>query len=798
MKFSYQWLASLVDLHDLSPKQVAALLNQAGIEVEAVEPLVKATLITTGFVKSQEAIPGSDHLSKVIVDTGQHGIRTIVCGAPNIRQGQKVLVALPGAQLPGMTIQASTIKGVPSEGMVCALDELGVDKKFLTPAQVDGIEVLQESTPIGDDAILDHLGLTDTIITLKLLANRPDLWSLEGIAYEVSALSQRTLLRPQVHPENPLPKSDFNLEIKSDKTKQFSIRVLKGIHTITTPQWMKQRLIASGIRPLSFLVDIGNYMMLLTGQPLHMYDLKKLPKPSLTLVEDWQQPFVALDQQSYPLVSGDIAIVSDAQVMCLAGVMGAQSCAVDEATTDVAIEAAAFDATTIRKTAMRLNLLSDASIRFAKGIDLSQFDRVLKLTTQLIQSLTSVQEVFQTVTINRLNGDRSSIRYQPQQINRLLGTSYDGPTVKDALARFAIQVLEDGQDFIATPPAHRQDLTGVADLAEEVMRLKGFKDIQITPMPSPIQAGGLNELQEKVRLTKTFMTSQGLDAVLTYTLSEKPWLDAFQLFEKKPHLSLKNPLSEERQQVRNHLLGSLIQVVKYNQARQINEGKIFEVSQIAYPHGQSQELAFVLFGNLPLRDGLYPQPQSFYHGKGLLEGLLHLLKIEPTRYQWRVYDEQPEIMHPGRTASLWIQNQRIAVVGEISPVALETYDLGKGPMVLGQVDLQTLISFKTSGIKLVSIPRFPKVFRDLALIVPETIGYHQLVKTIKKAGKKLVDDVTLFDVYRGASLPEGQISLAIRIGLLDEQKTLQEEEINTTLAAIKSLLMTECNATLRS
>jgi len=531
---------------------------------------------------------------------------------------------------------------------------------------------------------------------------------------------------------------------------------------------------------------------------LHMYDLKKLPKPSLTLVEDWQQPFVALDQQSYPLVSGDIAIVSDAQVMCLAGVMGAQSCAVDEATTDVAIEAAAFDATTIRKTAMRLNLLSDASIRFAKGIDLSQFDRVLKLTTQLIQSLTSVQEVFQTVTINRLNGDRSSIRYQPQQINRLLGTSYDGPTVKDALARFAIQVLEDGQDFIATPPAHRQDLTGVADLAEEVMRLKGFKDIQITPMPSPIQAGGLNELQEKVRLTKTFMTSQGLDAVLTYTLSEKPWLDAFQLFEKKPHLSLKNPLSEERQQVRNHLLGSLIQVVKYNQARQINEGKIFEVSQIAYPHGQGQELAFVLFGNLPLRDGLYPQPQSFYHGKGLLEGLLHLLKIEPTRYQWRVYDEQPEIMHPGRTASLWIQNQRIAVVGEISPVALETYDLGKGPMVLGQVDLQTLISFKTSGIKLASIPRFPKVFRDLALIVPETIGYHQLVKTIKKAGKKLVDDVTLFDVYRGASLPEGQISLAIRIGLLDEQKTLQEEEINTTLAAIKSLLMTECNATLRS
>jgi phenylalanyl-tRNA synthetase beta chain len=798
MKFSYQWLMSLVDLKGLSATDVAKVLNDSGIEVESVEPLVKATKITTGYVQHHESIAGSDHLSKVIVDTGRHGIRTIVCGAPNIQKGQFVLVALPGAVLPEVTIQASTIKGVASEGMVCALDELGIDKKFLKQEQIDGIEVLPNTTTIGDDEILDKLGYTDTIITLKLLANRPDLWSLEGLAYEVSALCNRSLLRPQVNPEIDLAKSDFIIDVQTDKTKQFSIRVLEGITLISTPAWIKQRLITSGIRPLSFLVDIGNYIMLLTGQPLHMYDLKKLPRRELKLVDSSAQSFKALDEKTYTLIPGDITITSADEVMCLAGVMGAASCAVDEATTDIAIEAAAFDSIAIRKTSTRLNLVSDASIRFAKGLDLSQFDRVLMLTTQLIQSLTKINKVYQTVTVNRLNGKDKVIRYQPVQINRLLGTNYDGPTIRDTLARFAICIQEEGEYYLATPPAHRQDLQVVADLAEEVMRIKGFQDIQMTPMASPVQAGGYNEFQEKVRLTKTYLTSQGLDAVLTYTLLEKQWVDAFQLLDKKSALVLKNPLSEERQHVRTHVLGSLIQVVQYNLARQVSSGKLYEISQISYQEGQGQELAMVLFGQIPARAGLESQSQNFYHMKGLLEGLLSTLKIEPSRYQWKTFEDQVEVIHPGRSASLWIQNQLIAVIGELSPIAIERYDLGKTPVVVGQVNLQALLQLKTSITKLRMIPRFPVVSRDLAIVLPKNITFNQLVKTIKKAGKKLVDDVVLFDVYQGASLPEGQVSLALRIKLLDENKTLQEDEINTTLTAIKSALVTECHASLRS
>lgn len=798
MKFSYHWLATLVDLKDFSAHDIANKLNDAGIEVEAVAPLVQATKITTGYVQSQEKIPGSDHLSKVIVDTGHHGMRTIVCGAPNIRAGQKVLVALPGAVLPGITIQSSLIKGVPSEGMVCALDELGVDKKYLLPAQVEGIEILPPDTVVGDDAILEKMGLKDTIITLKLLANRPDLWSLQGIAYEVAALTNRPLTLPKVEKKKALKPSTFKLDIQSEKTKQFSIKVMRGIVQTVTPDWLKQRLIASGIRPLSFLVDIGNYIMLLTGQPLHMYDLDKLPHPSLTLVDHGPQSFVALDEKTYSLLAGDITILSQEQVMCLAGVMGAQVCAVDATTKNIAIEAAAFDQTSIRKTSMRLGLISDASIRFAKGIDLSRYEDVLTLTANLIESLTKVAEEEITVTVNRLPQTTPSIRFQPLEINRLLGTDYDAVTIMETLQRLAIQVEQDGPHLIATPPAHRGDLLTPADLAEEMMRLKGFADIKLSAMPAPVQAGGYDERQEKLRSIKQLMLAQGLDAVLTYTLVEKPWLKAFQLLPSKSHFVLKNPLSDERQHVRNHLLASLIQVVQYNMARQITEGKIFEISSLFSPEGQGQELAFVLFGQIPQRDGLLAQPQTFYHGKGLVEGLLTLLNLEPSRYQWKLYDQQPNVMHPGRSAGLYLQNQLVGVVGELSPIALTQFDLGKFPVVVAQIDLQAILALKTSQTKLKAIPRFPVVFRDLALVLPKAMSYQQVVKTIKKSGKKLVEDVTLFDVYEGANLPAGQISLAVRVQLRDETKTLQEEEILQAMTAIKAALISECQASLRS
>ena len=798
MKFSYQWLTTLVDLKGLLPIDVANAFHRAGIEVESVMPLVKASRITTGLVLQRTMIEGSDHLSKVFVDTGRHGQRTIVCGASNIREGQKVLVALPGAILPKLTIQESVIKGVTSQGMVCALNELGLDPKFLTATQLEGIEILDGKTQVGDDTILETLGLTDTIIELKLLANRPDLWAMEGIAMEVAALLNRSLIVQEKSKAIQSKPSTFQLDVKTDKVKQFSIRVLEGIQLIQTPTWIKQRLISSGIRPISFLVDIGNYVMLLTGQPLHMYDLKKLQNKAFTVGEAIKETFLALDGKTYALQPGDIVIKSGSKIMCLAGVMGAQECAVDATTKDIAIEAASFDPSSIRKTALRLNLISDASIRFAKGIDLSNFERVLEWTTQLIVSMTSIQKVSQSVSVNRLNVNPVHVSWTSDAINGMLSTKFSDIEINQALSRLGIVSKKVSNLNQAVIPSHRKDLVDVSDLAEEVIRLIGFDAIQTTPMPLHIQAGGLSEKQEKIRLIKNYLASQGLDETLTYSLVEERLINTFQLLQPLKPWILKNPLSEERKHVRTDMVGSLLQVVQYNLARQVTEGKIFEISKISFQGGEGLQLGIVLFGEFSMRSVIQPQPQTFYHLKGIVEGILALLQIEPSRYQWVIESNLSPILHPGRSGVLMIQNQRICAIGQLTPTLQSSLDLGKPPVFIAQIDLFALLSLKTSPLKLKAIPRFPSVTRDLAFYVSETLAFAHIVKTVKKAGKKLVNDVLLFDLYQGNQLPKGQMAMAIRVILLDDQKTLQEEEINQTMMAIKSSLVSECQITLRT
>jgi phenylalanyl-tRNA synthetase beta chain len=690
------------------------------------------------------------------------------------------------------------IKGVTSQGMVCALNELGLDPKFLTATQLEGIEILDGKTQVGDDTILETLGLTDTIIELKLLANRPDLWAMEGIAMEVAALLNRSLIVQEKSKAIQSKPSTFQLDVKTDKVKQFSIRVLEGIQLIQTPTWIKQRLISSGIRPISFLVDIGNYVMLLTGQPLHMYDLKKLQNKAFTVGEAIKETFLALDGKTYALQPGDIVIKSGSKIMCLAGVMGAQECAVDATTKDIAIEAASFDPSSIRKTALRLNLISDASIRFAKGIDLSNFERVLEWTTQLIVSMTSIQKVSQSVSVNRLNVNPVHVSWTSDAINGMLSTKFSDIEINQALSRLGIVSKKVSNLNQAVIPSHRKDLVDVSDLAEEVIRLIGFDAIQTTPMPLHIQAGGLSEKQEKIRLIKNYLASQGLDETLTYSLVEERLINTFQLLQPLKPWILKNPLSEERKHVRTDMVGSLLQVVQYNLARQVTEGKIFEISKISFQGGEGLQLGIVLFGEFSMRSVIQPQPQTFYHLKGIVEGILSLLQIEPSRYQWVIESNLSPILHPGRSGVLMIQNQRIGVIGQLTPNLQSSLDLGKPPVFVAQIDLFALLSLKTSPLKLKAIPRFPSVTRDLAFYVSETLAFAHIVKTVKKAGKKLVNDVLLFDLYQGNQLPKGQMAMAIRVILLDDQKTLQEEEINQTMIAIKSSLVSECQITLRT
>jgi phenylalanyl-tRNA synthetase beta chain len=794
MNISFQWLKTLVDLEGITPQQVADKLTFAGIEVEAVRALVTNHLITSGYVLERKLIEGSDHLSHVIVDTGHHGIRSIVCGAPNIRAGQKVLIALPGAKLDKVTIQKSIIRGVESNGMVCSLLELGLDSKFLRKEQIDGIEVLDEQVAVGDDHILEKLGYADTILELKLLANRPDLLSVYHVAIEVGALFERVVKDWRVEEKNTLLPSNFSINVSSKRTPQFSIRVIKGITQIPTPMIIQSRLIASGIRPISFLVDIGNYVMLLTGQPLHMYDLKKLPSPSLLITDTYKNSFIALDEKEYSVDAHDISILSEDKMMCLAGVMGAQACAVDEQTVDIAIEAAQFDATTIRKTALRLNLISDASIRFSKGVDLSSYEDVLVFTTQLLQSLTTMRAVYQTVSVSTLEKKEMLIPFSADRINALLGTKFSESLMIDTLRRLKINV----QDNYAIIPQHRVDMETQADLAEEIIRLLGFDTIEVSPLTSTIAAGGLTTSQEKKRRVKAYLKSRGISEILTYTLVDEKGLQAFNYLKPLEPISIKNPLSDDRKWIRSSLPYSVLQTVQYNVDRQMNDGQYFEISNIQNTEEQRLELVIVFTGEKSSRGLLEKKPVNFFDLKGVIEGLFSSLNIDASRYQYRVDEVSMNELHPGRSTGIYFGNQRVGVFGELSPLGKETFGFGKLPVVFAQLKLDAFIELKTSAKKMDIISKYPTVYRDIALIIDRSVTYQTLVQNIKKTGKQKVKAIDIFDIYQSDTIGQDKVSLALRISLSDEQKTLQEQEIQEVMEQIKLSLVTSFKVEFRS
>lgn len=786
MQVSYEWLASLVDVSSLSPERVAHALIQAGIEVEDILPFAKASLLTTGKVLTKQPVEGSTHLHQVKVDTAQHGIRSIVCGAPNIEVGQTVIVALPGAVLPGGTIQESSIRGVLSQGMVCALNELGIPAKFLRKDQIEGIEVLPSSTPLGDDAILSHLGYEDTIFVVKLLANRPDLLSMENFAKEVAAVCQVPLLSQSWQPVDVARQpSSVSVTVTHPHVHAFSLQVLTQVQNQETPQWMKTRLMKSGVRPISFFVDIGNYVMLLTGQPLHMYDVKKLPSTSLQVGQQPSATFVALDEQTYALRPEDLHISSQGEVMCLAGVMGSLACAVDSSTTDLAIEAASFHPASIRKTALRLNLISESSQRFAKGIYLGDSQRVLDYTEALIASLTTVGGFQQRVQHDTLKTPRLTIPFEPERINNLLGTSFSTDHMVAVLARLGIHQHQ-GEMLI---PPHRVDMSQSADLAEEIIRLSGFESITSSPLTQRIQAGGYNELQQKRRRIKEVLRSLAFQECLTYTLVDETQEKQYQLLDQPSFYRIKNPLSDEKQSVRTSGLKSLIDTAIYNVSRQNYSGQLFEWSLMSRVGDSQERLTLVWYGERYEQSLLSGKPVNFYDIKGVAQTILGLLYLDPNRVSWDVFSAAPNTLHPGRSALLKLEGQPVGVLGELSPVAQDQLGFGKIPVVVLELNMQALLNVKTATLRLQELAKYPAVTRDIACVVKQDVSFASLVKTIKKAGKSLVQSVDVFDIYQGEHVPKGYQSLALRIKLLDKQKTLLDQDILQTLDLIKAELI---------
>lgn len=795
MLVSINELKKYVDLNGLTAEEIANGLTFAGIEVEEVSTLASGTNLVIGHILKCEPHPDSDHLHVLNVDLGNE-VKQIVCGAPNAREGLKVIVARIGAQLPGGEIKPSIIRGVASEGMCCSLLELGVDSKYLSEKQTKGIEELPDDAPVGESDVLGYLGLSDQVLNLKILANRPDLLSLYNVAKEVGAIFNRRVNIPTYEVKDNF-KTDLIVGSKTDRCSQFSGREIKDIVIKDSPKFMKEALTSMGVRSINNIVDIGNYVMLLTGQPLHMYDADKLNKAELIAKDDLDVDFVALDEKTYKVIPNDIVITCDNKAMCLGGVMGSLACAVDEKTTHIYIEAASFDGASIRHTSTRLGLASESSSRFVKGTNHFQADEVINFASYLIKEYCEGKEFSNIVTYQSEKEPNQKLNCSVRRINNRLGTEFLEDDVVSVLERlhFGIDRINN-DEFVVSVPTFRLDVTCEADISEEVIRLLGFSNVKSVLPTLDVRVGGLTVRQSRLRKIRESLLNKGLDECLTYSLLSKENATKFNLLNDEEHYVILNPLTDEREVFRTHILYSLLESAAYNVNRQNKDLALFETSNMMSKSSRSEHLAVVLVGNKLERDLMNKVPYDFFDMKGIVENIFELLGIESSRYRFDRYHSSKEELHPGKSANIIFQNQVIGVFGELHPNAQKEMGLNKTSVVVLEMNLEQLLEAKVSIAKMTPISRFPTVSRDLALVVKKEIATEDITKTIKKVGSGLVKDAKIFDVYEGENIFKGSKSVAISI-TLGKEGTLTDKEITDALDKIKYELSRKFDAELR-
>ncbi len=798
MKISWNWLKQFVDLNNTTPEEVAKKLTFAGIEVDEITKLASATNLVIGEILTCEPHPDSDHLHILNVDEGKkYGIHQIVCGAPNARKGLKVIVARVGAVLPEVTIAPSTIRGVESDGMCCALRELGVDKSTLSEAQNNGIEELPADAPVGEEDVLKYLGLDDSIIEVELLANRPDMYAMENVAREVACLLNQKENIPD-YKETKTGVSSFKVGSNTDKCKMFGAREIRSLVTKDSPKWLKDILASEGIRSINNIVDIGNFVMLLTGCPINMYDADKLLGTSLVVKDDFEGEFIAMNGQSYQIKPGDLVVSSENKPMCLAGIMTSEEDKVTSETKNVIIEVANFNGASIRKTSNRLGLASDSSSRFVKGLNTEQTERVLRICSSLMKDLADAKEILEIETYDVINHQEKKISTSLEYINGRLGTSFSLDTVIDTLKRdhMVIENIE-GSSFDVKTPFYRIDISGEADISEEVIRLLGFDNISSKLPNVTTDKGGYSQKQSNKNAIRRFLRNNNVTECITYSLVNSVKKDSFELISKGDSYKLMNPLTEDRMYLRKNVLPSLLDAASYNFAHQEKNLALFEISDVDTPTIKGKHLALVLTGEEHLRCSLEKRPVDFYSVKGYFEGIANLLGINGNRLRLEAYKSDKEELHPARSAQVLLGKQVVAVFGELHPEALKKLGFGKNNVAVLEMDLDALLDLKTSAEKASIPPKFPSISRDLAFLLKGDVAYSDIKREISRLDK-IIKNVEVFDVYEGDKIEKGKKSMAITITFLDESKTLKDEEVNLVMKKVTDMLAMRFNAEVRS
>lgn len=798
MLVSLKALKQYVDIDNLSASEIANGLTFAGVEIEDVITLAKGTNLVIGEILECEKHPDSDHLHVLKVDLGpKFGVEQIVCGAPNARKGLKVIVARVGAVLPEITIKEGVIRGVSSNGMCCSLKELGVPSKYLNEKQLSGIEELDSSAPVGEENVLAYLGLDDEILDAKVLANRPDLLSIINFSREVAAIFNLKVKIPDYDYKEDFT-TDFKVNSLTDKCSQFSLVEVKNITVKDSPKWMKDILMASGIRSINNVVDIGNFVMLMTGQPLHMYDVDKLNSKSLTARNDIETKFIALDEKEYEIKNGDIVIANIDKPMCLGGIMGANECAVDENSKNIAIESASFDSAAIRKTSLRLGLGSESSSRFIKGTNHFQYDFVLKFAVSLLKQLADGKHFSNIVTYQNEQFKENIILTSKERINNRLATSFSFEQIENVLSRLNFNIKNiDNNKMEVIVPSFRLDVEGDADLSEEVIRLLGYENVESKLMKFDTTVGSLSPIQTKINIIRDLLTAKGLNECLTYSLISKKEAMMFNEIFAKEQYSVLHPLTDIHEVMRTSICNSLLKCAEYNISRQNKDFALYEVSPVSTKKGVEHHLGIVLSGNYLSQGHLLTRPYDFYDIKGLFEAIMSICGIDSSRYKLERNENLVSELHPGRSAIIVVQGKKVGFMGEIHPSTYKEYNFGKNNIIALELNLDDSVNLKTSIAKMQNFSKFPSVSRDLALVLDKSIPVKDLIKTIKSSGKGLVSDAYVFDVYTGGNLNPNFKSVAISITYSALDHTLEEKEITNVENQIKYELNKVYKAVLR-
>ncbi|MGD9760878.1 MAG: phenylalanine--tRNA ligase subunit beta [Candidatus Izemoplasmatales bacterium] len=788
MKVSLNWLNQYFN-KKIDPNILVTKFNLMSQEVAGLNRLVPIDGLVIGHVKSLKKHEDADKLSVCIVDVGTEELQ-IICGAPNVAQNQKVIVAKAGVVLPGnFKIKKAKIRGVESNGMICSLAELDIQE---FDNQEKGIYVLGQDAVPGEDA-LKYLHLDDLILELDLTANRADLLSLRGVAYDTACMLDLDLFFHEPTVIRETTENPVSIFTQTKNSPVYYGQILENIVIKESPYWIKSRLLASGIRPINNVVDITNYVMLEYGQPLHAFDYDKIHSNRIIVREAHEnETIVTLDGEKRLLKAGDLLITDGEKPIALAGVMGGLETEIGSKSRRVLLESAVFNPIKVRKTAGRLNLKSEASNRFEKGIDHSKTLEALNFACELLIKYANAVVVGLPSFYNTLSTKNKTITLSLEKIKSVTGSDFTEDTVKNIFHRLRFKFKEKGGIFRVSIPT-RRPMESYQDLIEELVRINGYDNIPLSIPLTPTQ-GGLNKKQKTKRLLRNYFVGRGFFETKTYSLLTSELATKFDL-ENKNTIKIMNPLTKEREYLRHSLIPSLISVLIYNRARKIDDIFIFEIGNTYFEDGEIEKLAVLLNGKIDF--SLWQNQNNsvdFYHLKGLIESLLKQLKIHD--YDFRVSENPISVLHPGISADLLVNNEVIGFLGKLHPE--EEHELGVKDIYVCEIELKKIYSEALSSeLTYNEISKYPSIERDLAIFVENDILAEQITNCIKNTSKKLLKSVDIFDVYYDSE-KTGKKSIALRLEFSSNNRTLETKEVDDQINRIIETLKLELKAELRS